>query len=88
MFAFDHANLSDISGLLAVMASNVQQEVQAILDDAVKGDNTIPGIVFGAMDRNGNYIAKAAAGTRGRDRPNDKMTTDTAFAIYSCTKVR
>lgn len=68
--------------------SNVQEEVQRILDEACNPEkNGAPGLVFGMMDRNGNYLAKAAAGVRGLNRKDEKMTTDTAFAIYSCTKV-
>lgn len=67
--------------------SKVQEQVQKILDDACAEENGVPGIVFGMMDRKGNYLAKAAAGVRGLNRKDEKMTTDTAFAIYSCTKV-
>lgn len=69
------------------MSNSVQDQVQKILDDAVAEENGVPGIVFGMMDRKGNYLAKAAAGVRGLNRKDEKMTTDTAFAIYSCTKV-
>ena len=69
------------------MSNSVQEQVQKILDDACAEENGVPGLVFGMMDRKGNYLAKAAAGVRGLDRKDEKMTTDTAFAIYSCTKV-
>ncbi|KAK9894040.1 beta-lactamase/transpeptidase-like protein [Cystobasidium minutum MCA 4210] len=69
------------------MSNSVQDQVQKILDDAVAEENGVPGIVFGMMDRKGNYLAKAAAGVRGLNRKDEKMTTDTAFAIYSCTKM-
>lgn len=67
--------------------NKVQEQVQKILDDACAEENAVPGLVFGMMDRKGNYLAKAAAGVRGLNRKDEKMTTDTAFAIYSCTKV-
>lgn len=69
------------------MSKSVQDQVQKILDDACAEKNGAPGLVFGMMDRKGNYLAKAAAGVRGLNRKDEKMTTDTAFAIYSCTKV-
>jgi methyl acetate hydrolase len=68
--------------------ANVQEQVQKVLDAAVAEENGVPGLVFGMMDRKGNYLAKAAAGVRGLNRKDEMMTTDTAFAIYSCTKVR
>jgi CubicO group peptidase (beta-lactamase class C family) len=39
------------------------------------------------MDKKGNWLAKSAAGVRDLDKPDQPMTTDTVFAIYSCTKV-
>lgn len=69
------------------MSNNVQEQVQKILDEACSEENGVPGLVFGMMDRKGNYLAKAASGVRGLNRKDEKMTTDTAFAIYSCTKV-
>lgn len=67
---------------------SVQDEVQAILDKACTDPETLPGAVFVMMDRKGRFLAKAAAGIRGLDVPDHKMTTDTAFVGFSCTKVR
>lgn len=67
--------------------SKVQDEVQGILDTACADSEALPGAVFVMMDRNGDYLVKAAAGVRGLDKKDQKMTTDTAFVGFSCTKV-
>lgn len=65
---------------------SAQSQVQQTLDAATSAQNGVPGIVFGMMDKQGNWLAKAASGVKSLDHP-DKMETDTVFAIYSCTKV-
>lgn len=67
--------------------SSAQEKVQKILDDACSQENGPPGLVFGMMDKKGNWLAKSAAGVRDLDKPEQPMTTDTVFAIYSCTKM-
>lgn len=64
------------------MATSVQQ----VLDAATTSDK-VPGIVFGMMDKNGKWLAKAASGVASLDKPDEKMAVDSVFAIYSCTKV-
>lgn len=67
---------------------SLQDEVQAILDSACSDPEILPGAVFVMVNRNGEYLVKAAAGIRGLDKPEEKMTSDTAFVGFSCTKVR
>ena len=66
---------------------SVQEQVQQTLDAATSAKNGVPGIVFGMMDKNGKWLAKAASGVLSLDKPDGKMELDTVFAIYSCTKV-
>lgn len=64
-----------------------QDAVQKSLD-SVTGDKStgVAGLVFVAVDKNGDQIAAHASGNRGlRDR--EKMTLDTVFWIASCTKL-
>lgn len=68
-------------------SSKVQQDVQAILDKACAEVDILPGAVFIMMDRSGQCLAKAASGVRGVDKLDQPMTTDTAFAGFSCVKV-
>jgi hypothetical protein len=68
-------------------SSKAQYDVQAILDTACADPEALPGAVFVMMDRNGDYLVKAAAGVQGLDKKDQKMTTDTAFVGFSCTKV-
>ncbi|EJD40363.1 beta-lactamase/transpeptidase-like protein [Auricularia subglabra TFB-10046 SS5] len=65
--------------------SSIGAEIKKILDDAVRAPNAPPGLVFGAVDRQGQVLVAEAAGKvrLGEDKP---MTTDTYFAIYSVTK--
>ena len=67
--------------------SKAQKAVQESLDK-VTGDLStgIAGIVFVAVDRNGNQIAACPSGKKGLSRP-DPMTMDTVFWIASCTKL-
>ncbi|WPB03802.1 uncharacterized protein RHO25_008446 [Cercospora beticola] len=64
-----------------------QDAVQHALD-AVTGDpmTGIAGIVFVAIDKNGNQIAAVPSGKKGVAH-KDPMTLDTVFWIASCTKM-
>ncbi|MCA1717606.1 MAG: beta-lactamase family protein [Actinobacteria bacterium] len=55
-----------------------------MLRDVVDRENGVPGVVAMATDRDGNFY-ESSAGVRelGKDQ---EMTTDTIFAIFSCTK--
>ncbi|KJY02326.1 beta-lactamase family protein [Zymoseptoria brevis] len=64
-----------------------QDAVQQSLDSCTGNKDTgVPGLVFVAVDRNGDEIAAAASGKLGlnTDKP---MTLDTVFWIASCTKL-
>ncbi|KAI9841638.1 MAG: hypothetical protein M1837_000485 [Sclerophora amabilis] len=62
-------------------------ELTSLIED-VTGLSALgaPGIVFHAVDRNGNTINSTASGIRGLNNANP-MTMDTTFWIASCTKM-
>lgn len=65
-----------------------QQAVQRSLD-SVTGNaeqSGLAGLVFVAVDKNGDEIAAVASGTRGLG-VSDPITLDTAFWVASCTKL-
>jgi len=68
-------------------STTAQKNVQAVLDGVTGNKETgISGLVFAAIDKNGEYITTNASGKRGlsSDKP---MDLDTVFWIASCTKV-
>ncbi len=66
------------------MQEAVREVADRVLHGAVEQENGVPGVVAMATDREGNFY-EGAAGKRevGKDQ---EMTTDTVFAIFSCTK--
>jgi len=66
------------------MSDAVREAADLVLNGAVEQENSVPGVVAMATGREGN-IYEGAAGKRelGKDQ---EMTTDTVFAIFSCTK--
>ncbi|CZT20436.1 probable related beta-lactamase [Ramularia collo-cygni] len=64
-----------------------QDAVQKSLD-SVTGDKSagVPGLVFVAVDKNGDEIVANASGKKGLDT-SEPMTMDTVFWIASCTKL-
>jgi methyl acetate hydrolase len=66
------------------MNSELTRAADAVLNDVVKSNPRVPGVVAMATDRGGN-IYEGAAGKRVLGQDAD-MTTDTVFAIFSCTK--
>lgn len=67
--------------------AKAQEAVQKSLD-SVTGDKStgIAGLVFVAVDKNGDQIAASASGKKGL-KSNQDMTLDTVFWIASCTKI-
>ncbi|PSK50382.1 hypothetical protein B9Z65_326 [Elsinoe australis] len=65
---------------------DIQSGCQAILDGITKDKQQVPGIVFAAIDRNGETITANASGHKSlnSDKP---MDLDTIFWIASCTKL-
>ncbi|KAA6409412.1 MAG: hypothetical protein FRX48_06965 [Lasallia pustulata] len=63
--------------------SHIESIIQQATSDPKRGT---PGLVFQAVDRNGNILSSVASGLRSLD---DKapMTPDTIFWIASCTKL-
>ncbi|MGI8538981.1 MAG: serine hydrolase domain-containing protein [Rubrobacteraceae bacterium] len=66
------------------MSHHVNEAADRILEGVAEQQNGVPGVVAMATDRNEN-IYEGVAGKRdlGKDAP---MSTDTVFAIFSCTK--
>ncbi len=66
------------------MQEVIREVADRVLHDVVEQENGVPGVVAMATDREGN-VYEGAAGKRelGKDQ---EMTTDTVFAIFSCTK--
>ncbi|KAL1297854.1 hypothetical protein AAFC00_006381 [Neodothiora populina] len=62
---------------------NVQKSLDSITSDA---GLKVPGMVFTAVDKNGDAITENVSGTRGLDTKKP-MTLDTVFWIASCTKL-
>jgi len=66
------------------MSDVLREAADFVLDGVVEQENDVPGVVAMATSREGNFY-EGAAGKRelGED---SEMTTDTVFAIFSCTK--
>lgn len=65
-----------------------QDAVQKSLD-SVTGDKStgVAGLVFVAVDKNGEEIAASASGKKGLGENRAPMDLDTVFWIASCTKI-
>ena len=65
-----------------------QDAVQKSLD-SVTGDKStgVAGLVFVAVDKNGQQIAASASGKKGLGANREAMDLDTVFWIASCTKL-
>jgi len=65
-----------------------QEAVQKSLDGVTGDKGTgIAGLVFVAVDKEGNDIAACASGKTGLNADRKPMTLDTVFWIASCTKL-
>ena len=66
------------------MKDAVREAADRVLHGVVEQENGVPGVVAMATNREGN-VYEGAVGKRelGKDQ---EMTTDTVFAIFSCTK--
>ncbi len=66
------------------MKEAVKEAAERVLHGVAEHENGVPGVVAMATDRQDNFY-EGAAGKRelGKDQ---EMTTDTVFAIFSCTK--
>lgn len=66
---------------------NVHKAVQSSLDSVTSDSKSgISGIVFAAIDKNGDMITANASGNRGLNTKKP-MTLETVFWIASCTKL-
>lgn len=59
-----------------------------LLDKSTSGSSpSIPGLVYQAVDRNGDILFSYASGRRGLTTSSSPMTVDTVFWLASCTKM-
>jgi len=69
------------------ISTQAVQSVKSILDGVTaEGTSGSPGLVFVAVDKNGETLVEHASGTRGINS-NEPMDLDTTFWIASCTKL-
>ena len=66
------------------MTEAFREAADRILRDVAERENGVPGVVAMATSREGNFY-EGAEGKRELGK-EAAMTTDTVFAIYSCTK--
>jgi methyl acetate hydrolase len=66
------------------MTQEFGHDADAVLDRAVRAEAPVAGVVAMVTGRDGT-VYEGAAGVR-RLGADDSMTTDTVFALYSCTK--
>jgi len=67
--------------------AKAQETVQKSLDSVTSDKSTgVAGLVFVAVDKNGDEIVASASGKRGLNSSED-MTLDSIFWIASCTKI-
>jgi len=68
-------------------SGTTQKNVQSILDGVTGNPETgVPGLVFVAVDKNGDTISANASGQKGVSNKKP-MDLDTVFWIASCTKL-
>lgn len=70
------------------ISSQAKDQVQSALDACTaKSANTgVPGLVFAAVDKSGQYLTQNTSGTKGL-QTDEPMTNDSVFWIASCTKM-
>lgn len=81
--------------ITAEATQTIQQTLDKVTDPSA--DTGIPGLVFCAIDKNGDYLAKHTSGFRGLQSSTSSspssspasapMTLDSVFWIASCTKM-
>lgn len=72
---------------MATLSASATQKLQAIIDNAVKNPQDIPGTAVAIANKNGEVLFSYAAGQIGSETPNEPITTDSIFWIASCTKI-
>ncbi|EJD37019.1 beta-lactamase/transpeptidase-like protein [Auricularia subglabra TFB-10046 SS5] len=66
--------------------AGMDARIRKTLEDSIAQPNGLPGLVFGAIDRNGRVLVLEAAGKRSL-KSADPMTVDTVFPLFSITKL-
>lgn len=71
---------------MAKVAAQAVPQLQAQIDALTSDPAGAPGVVFAAVNKNGELIFEHASGKVGCGRP-EPMTMDNIFWIASCTKM-
>jgi hypothetical protein len=71
---------------MAKIAASAHPELKSQIDALTADPQGAPGVVFAAVNKNGEVIFEHASGKVGAGRSED-MTLDNVFWIASCTKM-
>lgn len=71
---------------MAKLAASAHPELKSQIDALTGDPSGAPGVVFAAVNKNGEVIFEHASGKVGAGRSED-MTLDSVFWIASCTKM-
>lgn len=71
---------------MAKLASSAAPELKSQIDALTSDPSGAPGVVFAAVNKNGEVIFEHASGKTGAGRSED-MSLDSVFWIASCTKM-
>ncbi|GAD91962.1 beta-lactamase family protein [Paecilomyces variotii No. 5] len=71
---------------MAKITPEIESALKSKLDSVTSKPNGVPGLVYVAVNKDGDTVFEHASGKRGLDS-KEPMTTDTVFWIASCTKM-
>jgi CubicO group peptidase (beta-lactamase class C family) len=71
---------------MAKVQSAAVPQLQQTIDDVTAAEDGVPGMVFAAVNKEGDIIFEHASGKVGAGR-EEPMTKDSVFWIASCTKM-
>ncbi|KAL1885237.1 hypothetical protein Plec18167_001894 [Paecilomyces lecythidis] len=71
---------------MAKVTAEIEAALKSKLDSLTSRPNGVPGLVYVAVNKDGDTVFEHASGKRGLDS-KEPMTTDTVFWIASCTKM-
>lgn len=71
---------------MAKIAASAQSELKSQIDALTADPHGAPGVVFAAVNKNGEIMFEHASGKVGAGRSED-MSLDSVFWIASCTKM-
>lgn len=85
LFSLTHTPYEQVLLIMPSISAKAKEQIQSALESATSGTG-VPGLVFCAIDKKGNFLAENAVGMRGLD-VDEPMTMDSTFYIASCTKM-